>query len=190
MSGENQNSVDLSDENLGLAVKELLDDKNSMNWVVFGFNDTTFTKLEVIQVGENGFTELKKKMKMDWAPRILFGAFIVSALDHRGATVTSRRSKLVAFSFVGTAVPEYQRAQTSFLKSQIIQKLFRSPHLTMEMAGRDLDALFTEKAVALKLNDATAAHKPTHYAFGGGGKEISVDELKGQKEESDDEFED
>ena len=122
--------------------------------------------------------------------RVLFGSFIVSALDHRNASVTSKRAKVVSFSYVGAATPEVSRAKSSFQKSAVQSQLFKGSHLTLEVNAKDLDSTFTEKVIARRLHDATAAHKPTHYHFqDAGGAELSVDDICKADEGSDDEFE-
>ena len=115
----------------------------------------------------------------------------MAALDHRNASVTSKRTKFVSFSYSGAAVPELYRAQSSFQKSAVTQRLLTGCHLNVEVSAKDLDTTFSEVAVAKRLHDATAAHKPTHYSFfDAGGKELSVDDImKGDNEDEDGEFE-
>lgn len=122
--------------------------------------------------------------------RVLFGAFAVAALDHRNSSVTSKRTKFVSFSYTGAAVPELYRAASSFQKSAVNQQLLKGCHLNLEVNAKDLDSTFNEVAVAKRLHDATAAHKPTHYSFFGDGKELSVDEIMKGDDDSDDEFDD
>lgn len=121
--------------------------------------------------------------------RVLFGAFVVAALDHRASSITSRRSKIVTLAYTGAAVPEMQRAQSSFQKSVVNSQLFKGSHLNLEINARDLEGSFTEKAIAKRLHDATAAHKPTHYSFfDAGAAELSVDDFT-KDDDSDEEFE-
>ena len=120
---------------------------------------------------------------------MLFGAFVVSALDHRSASTTSRRSKIVAFSYTGAATPELARAQSSFQKTAVNSALFTGAHLYLEVNAKDLDSTFNEKAIARRLHDATAAHKPTHYHFmDKGAAELSVEEFTKADDDSDDDF--
>ena len=119
---------------------------------------------------------------------MLFGVFAVQAVDHRNASVTSRRAKLVSFSYVGAATPELSRAQSAFQKSAVNAALFTGAHLNLELSAKDLDSSFTEKGVAKRLHDSTAAHKPTHYAFGHGGVEVSVEDIAKGDDDSDNEF--
>ena len=122
--------------------------------------------------------------------RVLFGAFAVAALDHRNASVTSKRTKLVSFSYTGAAVPELHRAHSSFQKSAVNQQLLTGCHLNIEANAKDLDSTFNELAIARRLHDATAAHKPTHYSFfDAAGKELSVEDIMTGDDDSDDEFE-
>jgi len=122
--------------------------------------------------------------------RVLFGAFAVAALDHRNASVTSKRTKLVSFSYTGAATPELLRAQSSFQKSAVTGQLLTGCHLNVEVSAKDLDSTFSEVVVARRLHDGTAAHKPTHYSFfDAAGKELSVDDIMKGDEDSDEEFE-
>ena len=121
---------------------------------------------------------------------MLFGAFAVAALDHRNASVTSKRTKLVSFSYTGAAVPELSRAQSSFQKSAVNQQLLTGCHLNVEVNAKDLDSTFNEVWVAKRLHDGTAAHKPTHYSFfDAAGKQLSVEEIMKGDDDEDDEFE-
>jgi len=145
--------------------------------------------LELIETSQGGFHDLKKKLKTI-SSRVLFGSFRVLALDHRNEAVTSKRTKLVSFSYVGAATPELYRAQSSFQKNAVNNSLFKGIHLALEINAKDLESSFTQLNIGKRLHDATAAHKPTHYFFfDKDGKELSVEEIYKGKDDSDDEFE-
>lgn len=96
----------------------------------------------------------------------------------------------MSFSYTGAAVPELYRAQSSFQKQLVNQQLLTGCHLNCEVSSRDLEVSFSEVAVARRLHDATAAHKPTHYSFfDAQGTELSVDDIMKGDDDSDDEFE-
>jgi len=61
-------------------------------------------------------------------------------------------------------------------------------HMTVDISGKDVDEMLNEKVLGKKLHISTAAHKPTHYNFGG-DKDWSEKEFEEQEEE-DDEFRD
>lgn len=122
---------------------------------------------------------------------MFFGAFAVQALDRRNDTVTSKRLKLISFSFTPNGVPELVKAQSTFQKNAVNNSLFRGTHVSLDLNVRDLDSTFTEKALAKRLHSATAAHKPTHYNFyDPNAKDLSVQEFEDAKDDSDEDFDD
>jgi hypothetical protein len=190
MSGVDADQVDISNPDLKSSFKELTDEKSATNWVAFTFNGDN-SALELLERGEGGWAELKKKMVMNWASRIIFGGFIVYGYDHRSSAVSSKRQKLVVFTYVGNSVPELQRAKTSFQKNKLLSALFPASHLTLEIQGRNVND-YNELSIAKQLYNAGAAHKPTHYSFtGADNKEVSVEQFAGKEDQdSDDEFRD
>jgi hypothetical protein len=122
-----------------------------------------------------------------WSTKAVFGAFRVIAIDHRNESVVSKRTKIIQFTYTGAMMAELQRGQAAFQKTKVLP-FFRAVHLTLDMPGRDLDALFKEELIAKRLHDSTAAHKPTHYHFlTAGASEIPIEELlkKGRDEDDD-----
>lgn len=184
MSSE-ADKIDFSNPDLKSLFKELCDEKSSLTWVAYGFSGENSLALEVVDKGDDGFAELKKKMSNEWNRKILFGCFKVIALDHRGTT-TSKRVKLVSYSFIGTNVEELLRARTSFQKGKVLPALFPATHLSLEINQRDVGDI-TENSIAKQLHSATAAHKPTHYLFlGKNAKQLDIEQII-KKDESDDE---
>lgn len=173
--------IDWSDEKLKGAVKELQKSKKSTNWVLFGLNDT---KVDFIGKGKGGLKELKSSIsETKNKTRIVFGSFLVHGED-RLDSGTCIRDKFVYFSFIGSGVQEYERASFNFTKKKL-PKFFGSVALTLDLRSMDL---FTEKEIGVKLINAGAAHKPTHYDFGGGNIIPITSLVDGDDEESDEDF--
>ena len=111
-------------------------------------------------------------------------------MDHRNNSITSKRLKLISFSYTPVSINELIRAQSGFQKNEIFNILFKGSHLTLDLYQSDLDSTFNELIIAKRLHTGTAAHKPTHYQFGdANGKELSVEEFD-KKDDSDEEFDD
>jgi len=181
--------VDVNDRKVQDAWKSLTDDKSPVHWMLCGLVDGgSCSRLELIEASTGGFHDLKKKLKTIGG-RVLFGCFVVSALDHRNSSVISKRSKLVSFSYLGSGVPELARAQSGFQKNSVNNQLFKGIHLALDLNSKDLEGSFTELKIAKRLHDNTAAHKPTHYCFFDKDmKELSVEEINKGEDQSDDEM--
>jgi len=178
-------NVDLSDPKLAEAWKDVTNDKTQTNWVIVGLPANS-EKVEVVASGTTGLKGLKTQLKSNTA-RVLFGALRIDALDKRAAIV-SRRPKFVAFAYVGSSCTELQRANSSFIKNKVMQ-VFNSAHLTIDISGKEVDEMLSEKVLTKRLHSSTAAHKPTHYNFGDSTTDFSVEEIEAQ-EESDSDFDD
>lgn len=65
-------------------------------------------KSEVVGKGDGNLDEIKACLKDD---RVQYGGFRVDGVDERGG-VTSRRAKLIFFSFIGENVPVMKKAKS------------------------------------------------------------------------------
>merc|ERR1719445_162243 len=111
----------------------------------------------------------------------MLGSFLVKGLDEQDS-MTCTREKYVYFTYIGTAVPELERAKFNFNKSSL-SRFFGGMALALDFRSMDL---FTEGEIGPKLIQAGAAHKPTHYDFGGGNV-IPIASLVDADSESEDE---
>jgi hypothetical protein len=130
------------------------------------------------------------------ANKALFGVLEVVAADHRGGVV-SKRYKYIFVTFVGSGIPEINRATFNFSKGPVNQFLsgtamtldLRSnvpqpptspppslPVLTAFVCCAQTLNDMNAKDIATKLLAAGGAHKPNKFVFGP-GDEISVDDL-------------
>jgi hypothetical protein len=124
-------SIDASDPKLAEAWKDCTNDKSPTNWILFGFKPNTEI-LEVVETGTTGLAGLRTKLKA-LSDRVLFGAVSIAALDKR-ASVTSKRPKFVAFSYVGGGCTEMQRANSSFQKNRVMQQFnVRNSHTDLSL---------------------------------------------------------
>jgi len=181
-SASADNAIDLSDADLARAYKSVCSEKDPNTWLACHVQDN---RLSLFEIGQGGFAELKKKFK-SWTTKCVYVALKLTAADHRSETLVSRRMKLLQITFTGSMVNELVRSQNAFIKSKVLP-FFKSVHLTLDINGRDVDALFTEAAVAKRLQDSTAAHKPSHYNFGGpDAQDVSVEQLLKKKDDDDD----
>eukprot|EP00500_Bicosoecida_sp_ms1_P010036 CAMPEP_0203832602 /NCGR_PEP_ID=MMETSP0115-20131106/71177_1 /ASSEMBLY_ACC=CAM_ASM_000227 /TAXON_ID=33651 /ORGANISM="Bicosoecid sp, Strain ms1" /LENGTH=180 /DNA_ID=CAMNT_0050741671 /DNA_START=58 /DNA_END=597 /DNA_ORIENTATION=+ len=128
-------------------------------WCLLGVDGD---EMVVKHSGAGGLDEMKKHLKPD---SMLFGGFRVDGVDKRGG-VTSRRCKLVAFSFAGESVKPMVRAQGRQHMSQVL-KYFHGHHLKLDIT--DPDDL-TEDAVVGSLRSAGGAHQPQFFEFGSAGR--------------------
>jgi hypothetical protein len=179
-------SVDISSADLSQQWKSLTNSKEGGVWIAFSQRENV---MEPFESGNGGIANIKQRMKMntEWQNRPIYGAFTVEAIDRRSSSVVSNRLKFICFTFIGSGVSELERANSSFQKTFLLNKLFPSTHLTLELNARLTD--FTEIEVARKLHHASAAHKPNAYGFGA-GKEIAVELLEKKEDGSDEEFDD
>ena len=91
--------------------------------------------------------------------KIVWGAFLVMAVDDRGNTV-SRRPKFIFVKWMPLTVPTMQRARAGNHKGAIKEVL--RAHIDFD--AETLDEL-SEDAVVLKLRQSGGAHAPTGYEF-------------------------
>ena len=94
-------------------------------------------------------------------------------MDSRGG-VTSKREKLVAFSFVPDGVGTMKKARAGEQWSKC-KPYFRSHHLALQIS--DTDDL-TKKELVQRMLSMGGAHKPKQYDFGDGPPQ-SADEILG-----------
>jgi len=171
-SSEKSSEVDVSDESLGVAWKDVTNDKTPTNWCAFGFTDSEkSTKLVCVGTGGGGYTELKGKL-LSWSSRVVFGAFRVHCTDRIVDNSGTVRPKYVFFTNIGSSVKEYDRAAVNFQKGKV-SRFFGSTQLTLDMRGNEVETMYTPKHIADLMDKNCAAHKPSHYAFGD-GTEIAV----------------
>ena len=150
--------VDITDPSIVESWKVLTDQKGETNWVTWQLNGN---KLEVVENGTGGLKELKAKLAEGGETKILFGGLKVIGVDNR-ENVTSRRQKIVAWTWIGTKVPVLKKASVSIQRQQV-QAAMKG--MTMAFDITDLDH-FEEGELSKSLLKAGAAHKPTHYDFG------------------------
>lgn len=173
-SSEKSSEVDLSDESLTAAWKDVTNDKTPTNWCAFGFTDSEkSTKLVAIGSGSGGYSQLKSKLlSSEWNSKVVFGAFRVHCTDRVVDNSGTVRPKFVSFTNIGSTVKEYDRAAANFQKGKV-RPFFGGTQLALDMRGTEIESLYTPKYIAKLMDDACAAHKPSHYAFGD-GTEIAI----------------
>jgi hypothetical protein len=115
-----------------------------------------------VGTGSGGVEELKGKLDPS---KVQFGAFQVFGVDQQQA-LSSKRSKIIWFTWVGKSVGVLVKAKVSVQKPEVAT-LFAGAALALEIS--DADDL-EPKALAAALLRSGGAHKPTHYDFGGGVK--------------------
>lgn len=167
--------VDVSDKSLKAAWKKVNGRRDPTNWCVFGFEEKS-AKVVALAHGSGGMVELRKKMAtLDLA----FGCLRVQGVDIRGG-VESRRDKFVSFDYCGV-VPENVRAVFQLSKDKV-WRFWGSTALHLSLRDGDIKTKLTATSLGPQLLRAGAAHKPTHYDFGG----QSVFEVTAIEEGSDD----
>lgn len=88
--------------------------------------------MAVLAQGAGGLDEMKEHLKDD---QMVFGGFRVDGVDKRGG-VTSRRCKLVVFSWSGASVKPMLRARGRQHMTQVL-KYFHGHHLKLEITDKD-----------------------------------------------------
>lgn len=120
-------------------------------------------KLTFDSKGSGGLPELREKLDGS-RDRVYFGGIKVVGIDARGST-ESRRTKLIAFTYVGPEVGVLKKAKVSVQRNEV-QKVTKGIACALDAHDNTNDLSST--AVATLLLKAGAAHKPTQYDFGGG----------------------
>jgi len=147
-SSEKSSEVDVSDESLGVAWKDVTNDKTPTNWCAFSFTDSEkSTKLVCVGTGGGGYAELKGKL-LSWSSRVVFGAFRVHCTDRIVDNSGTVRPKYVFFTNIGSSVKEYDRAAVNFQKGKV-SRFFGSTQLTLDMRGNEVETMYTPKHIAI-----------------------------------------
>jgi len=152
-------SLDLSDSALVNSWKDLGDQKSATNWVLWLLDGKT---LSVKATGTGGLPELRSQLEQS-ADQVLFGGIKVYGIDSRGST-ESRRTKLIALTWIGGSVSVLKKAKVSVQRNEV-QSITKGMACSLDTS--DVNDLTSTNVAALLLK-AGAAHKPTQYDFGGG----------------------
>jgi len=190
--GAEHRDLDVSSPAILEAWKDLQSASTSTNWVLYSVGGVGSTRgqdntLSVLAKGSGGFTALKAKLnEADTKGRITCGGFLVVAEDRKDNLV-SKRDKFVYFSCVGSAVPDVSAGHFNFSKRRLLS-MFVPVHLTLDLKSSDMD-IFNETQLANRLLVAGAAHKPTHFDFGGGNVvPLAQAEARDEEQDSDADF--
>eukprot|EP00456_Euglypha_rotunda_P007157 TRINITY_DN1125_c0_g2_i11.p1 TRINITY_DN1125_c0_g2~~TRINITY_DN1125_c0_g2_i11.p1 ORF type:complete len:157 (+),score=42.56 TRINITY_DN1125_c0_g2_i11:127-597(+) len=139
------------------AYKAVADLKSETNWATYELEGKT---LKNTGSGSGGLEELKKQLDES---KVQFGCFQVFGVDQQ-ENLSSKRAKLVWFTWVGGKVSVLVKARVSVQKPEIAT-VFPGAALALELSKiDDLNA----KDVSAALLKSGGAHKPTYYDFGGG----------------------
>jgi len=114
--------------------------------------------LKVLSSGSGGFAEFKAQTDES---KVMYGLLAVYGVDERGST-TSRRSKFVAVTFIGSSVKIMEKARVSTQKGEV-HKNFSTVSMTFDFSDSED---FTQREIALRLIQSGGAHKPHFYEFG------------------------
>jgi len=152
-------AVDVSASELKESWAELTDQKGDLNWVLWGFNTTQKTKLELLGKGRGGLKELAPELDDN---KILFAGLKVIGVDAQ-PNLTSSRNKFVFITWQGQKVNALTKAKVSIQKDAVYGLC---NGVTAQVNATDSDDL-TPKSIGGILIRSGGAHKPTHYDFGG-----------------------
>jgi hypothetical protein len=161
-------AVDVSNPELKESWAELTDQKGDLNWLVWGFENGSKTKLTVIGKGSGGLNELIPHLDPS---KVLFAGLKVIGVDAQ-PNLTSSRNKFVFITWSGSKVNAITKAKVS-IQQQVVYALCNG--VTANVQASDADDL-TPKHIGGILIRSGGAHKPTHYDFGG-DVSISIGEL-------------
>jgi len=141
------------------AYKSVADLKSETNWATFELDGKT---LKNTGSGSGGIEELGKQLEDG---KVQFGCFQVFGVDQQ-ENLSSKRSKILWFTWVGPKVSVLVKARVSVQKPEVAA-IFPGAALALELTqSSDLDP----KALSAALLKSGGAHKPTYYDFGGGVK--------------------
>jgi hypothetical protein len=139
------------------AYKGVADLKSETNWATFELDGKT---LKSTGSGSGGIEELAKQLEEG---KVQFGCFQVFGVDQQ-ENLSSKRSKLIWFTWVGPKVSVLVKARVSVQKPEVAA-VFPGAALALELTQTsELDP----KAISKALLRSGGAHKPTYYDFGGG----------------------
>ena len=140
-------------DDIGVAWEELRDDKNEVTWVLAGYEDKKTIGLKGKGTGGRKAC-LAEAGKSD--KDIVFGGFLVTAIDDRSNT-TSRRTKFVFFHYQAPNAPMMMRAKAGSHRTECEQVMVGS-HVQFQV-----DALheLSEAEIVGKLRRCGGAHQPT-----------------------------
>jgi len=153
------NAVDISSQELKDSWAELTDQKGDLNWVLWGFENGSKTKLGVVGKGRGGITELSNYLDEG---KVLFCGLKVVGVDAQ-PNLTSNRNKFIFITWAGPKVNAITKAKVS-IQQQVVQGLCNGA--TCHIQVGDLEDV-TPKYIGGILLRSGGAHKPTHYDFGG-----------------------
>jgi len=137
--------------------KSVADLKSETNWATYELDSKT---LKNTGSGSGGLEELKKQLDDS---KVIFGCFQVFGVDQQ-ENLSSKRSKLVWFTWVGSKVGVLAKARVSVQRPEIAT-VFPGAALALELSNVDE---MNSKAISTALLKSGGAHKPTYYDFGGG----------------------
>eukprot|EP00455_Lapot_gusevi_P014190 TRINITY_DN1702_c0_g1_i1.p1 TRINITY_DN1702_c0_g1~~TRINITY_DN1702_c0_g1_i1.p1 ORF type:complete len:169 (-),score=68.35 TRINITY_DN1702_c0_g1_i1:123-629(-) len=148
--------------------------QNSRMWWMLVHFEGNAEQPTVFASGDNGFNHMKAALVDD---KILHGAFKVLSVDNRG-NVVAVRSKVVAFTYVGSGVGALKKGQAGPQRERL-KRVFQGVSLELQV---DDPSDLSPEGVASRLLASGGAHKPTKYQFGPDEQadSVTIEQLIGQ----------
>lgn len=148
-------AVNTSDPAIRESFKELTAAECKINWMMCKLDGKNVT---LCGSGNGGLEEIRSYLSSD---EVMWGVLKVDALDVK-KNVTSKRIKLIYFTYIGADVPVMKKAKVSLISNDV-SKLFPGVSINMNVSDpSDLD----KDNIAKELLKVGGAHKPTMFRFG------------------------
>lgn len=157
--------VDLAQE----AWHDIMNDKDDSSYVLFSLTADK-KRLQVLSGGGgSGLQGCKAAAEEAMEKNIPFwGGYRVYALDKKGDTTTSVRTKFVGFQVIPQGTPPMAKSKVSIVKPMIQSRVM--PHLSCFIEAETVDEICDPKVIADKLTKCAGCDAPTSYDFSAASK--------------------
>lgn len=147
------------DVSIADAWRRILDDKESINWLVASYDGKDVATAELVRAGCGDLASFRAVFDDS---RVMFGGFRCSAIDNSGS-VKSVRAKLIFVSFIGQNVKSIARAKAGSARSHF-EGIINGAHISVNISEADE---LKEEDLIQRLQLCAGAHKPNAYDFSG-----------------------